>query len=68
LDSGIKVIACFGETLQERKSGNTFEVVKTQIDAIISAVGKNVKNYENIVLAYEPVITHLVLFIDIANN
>lgn len=29
LSKGLKVIACFGEKLEERESGNTMNVVKT---------------------------------------
>ena len=36
LDSGVDVIACFGERLEERESGNTIHVVRRQLDAIRS--------------------------------
>jgi triosephosphate isomerase len=29
LDNGVKVIACFGELLEERQAGETINVVKT---------------------------------------
>ena len=51
LQVGLKVIYCFGETLPEREENKTMEVVKRQLDAIKDVV----KNWDNIVLAYEPV-------------
>ncbi|WPK26473.1 hypothetical protein PUMCH_003827 [Australozyma saopauloensis] len=51
LDSGIKVILCIGETLEERKAGVTIEVCARQLDA----VSKIVSDWTNIVVAYEPV-------------
>ncbi|KAK9940502.1 hypothetical protein M0R45_017161 [Rubus argutus] len=51
LSQGLKVIACVGETLEQRESGTTVTVVATQINAIADKVS----SWENIVLAYEPV-------------
>ncbi|KAG7661267.1 TPI1 [[Candida] subhashii] len=51
LDSGLKVILCIGETLEERKSGVTLDVCARQLDAV-SAI---IKDWKNIVIAYEPV-------------
>ncbi|KAG8495013.1 hypothetical protein CXB51_012718 [Gossypium anomalum] len=51
LSQGLKVIACIGETLEERESGSTMAVVAAQTKAI---AGK-VTNWDNVVLAYEPV-------------
>ena len=48
---GLKVIFCFGETLAEREENKTIEVVQRQLDAIKDKV----TNWENVVLAYEPV-------------
>ncbi|XP_013139990.1 PREDICTED: triosephosphate isomerase isoform X2 [Papilio polytes] len=52
LDSGMKVIACIGETLEEREAGKTEEVVFRQTQALVSAIGDR---WANVVLAYEPV-------------
>lgn len=51
LAEGLKVIACIGETLQEREAGQTEAVVFRQTKAIAGAV----KDWTNVVLAYEPV-------------
>lgn len=51
LDSGVGVILCIGETLEERKSGVTLDVCARQLDAV-SAV---VKDWTHVVVAYEPV-------------
>ncbi|XP_059055422.1 triosephosphate isomerase-like [Achroia grisella] len=52
LESGLKVIACVGETLEQKDSGITEEVVTKQIKALVPAIGNN---WQNVVLAYEPV-------------
>jgi triosephosphate isomerase (TIM) len=49
--SGLSVIACLGETLQQRESGVTTQVVTEQLKAIAA----NVADWDNIVIAYEPV-------------
>jgi triosephosphate isomerase len=51
LEAGLAVIACVGETLEVRESGDTELVLKLQVDAIADAVGP----HEQLVLAYEPV-------------
>jgi triosephosphate isomerase len=51
LEAGLAVIACVGETLEQRESGDTELVLKIQIEAIAFAAGEN----ENLVIAYEPV-------------
>ena len=51
LDSGVSVILCIGETLEERKAGITIDVCARQLDA----VSKIVSDWTNIVVAYEPV-------------
>jgi len=50
-ESGIKVIFCIGELLEEREAGKTDEVNKRQLAAIIPKV----KDWDLIVIAYEPV-------------
>ena len=50
-DSGIKVIMCIGDILEERKAGVTIDVCARQLDA----VSKIVSDWTNIVVAYEPV-------------
>jgi triosephosphate isomerase len=54
LKSGLSIIACFGETLAERESEKTEEVVERQLDAIRAKVGSD-EQWKHIVLAYEPV-------------
>lgn len=51
LDAGLGVIACVGETLEQRESGDTELVLKIQVEAIAFAAGK----HEKLVVAYEPV-------------
>jgi triosephosphate isomerase len=49
--NGLKIIFCIGELLEERQAGQTDEVCARQMKAIIPVV----KNWDNIVIAYEPV-------------
>lgn len=51
LESGLSVILCIGETLEERKSGVTLKICARQLDA----VSKIITDWTNIVVAYEPV-------------
>ena len=53
IQSNIKPILCIGETLDDRKAGNTEIVVSTQLDAVLDKVG--IDGFENSVIAYEPV-------------
>lgn len=52
LACGITPIVCVGETLAQREAGQTFEVVKRQLAAVVHTVGPCTNE---IVLAYEPV-------------
>lgn len=52
LAAGITPIVCVGETLAERESGKTEEVVKRQLAAVIHANGHCISE---IAVAYEPV-------------
>lgn len=54
LDNSLKVIACIGETIQEREAGKTFEVVEHQLKAIAETV-KDPERWKHVVVAYEPV-------------
>jgi triosephosphate isomerase len=51
LESGLAVIACVGESQEERDAGDTETVLRVQVDAIREACGP----HERLVLAYEPV-------------
>ena len=52
LSAGITPIVCVGETLAERQAGQTEEVVKRQLAAVVHTNGHCISE---IVLAYEPV-------------
>ena len=51
LKSGLKVIFCIGETLQEKRKKVTKLVLSKQINLGLN----NIKNKKNIIIAYEPV-------------
>ena len=53
LDSGLHPIVCIGETLPERESGRTLEVVGRQIRAALS--GLDAGQVARLTVAYEPV-------------
>jgi len=53
LSHSLHVIACIGETADERKANRTIEVVTRQIKAIADAVKPD--DWSRIVIAYEPV-------------
>ena len=53
LDAGLNVIFCFGEELEERKSGSHFDVVSSQLSKALFHLKAN--QWDHIVLAYEPV-------------
>jgi len=51
LKSGLKVVACLGETEQQRENGETMSVLRDQLGAYMAQID----NWDNVVLAYEPV-------------
>ncbi|KAK9453410.1 Triosephosphate isomerase [Dipodascopsis uninucleata] len=51
INNGVSVILCIGELLSEREAGSTLAVCDRQLDAVI----EKVKDWSNIVVAYEPV-------------
>ncbi|KAK3844816.1 MAG: Triosephosphate isomerase [Linnemannia gamsii] len=51
LQAGLKVIACIGETLDERESNIAMEVLFRQLQAI----AHHVQDWSHVVIAYEPV-------------
>jgi triosephosphate isomerase (TIM) len=53
LDAGLRVIACVGETAQEREAGETEAVLRRQVEAIRGAVEAD--DVGRLTIAYEPV-------------
>jgi triosephosphate isomerase len=51
LGHGLRVIACVGESLEERESGQMNLVLRLQVEAIADVAGA----HEGLVIAYEPV-------------
>lgn len=50
-NNGLRVVACIGETLEQRESNQTMSVIDVQLDH----VRKGVLDWSKIVIAYEPV-------------
>jgi len=53
LSSGLKPIFCIGETLEERESNKTFDVIQRQVTKGLEGISKF--EMGNVILAYEPV-------------
>ena len=53
LNAGLGVILCMGETLEERNSNRTFDVIKRQVVEGLAEFGEG--EFKNTVLAYEPI-------------
>ncbi|TGN10000.1 triose-phosphate isomerase [Leptospira ilyithenensis] len=53
LGQGFRVIYCIGETLAERETGNTFNVLNTQIKQGLKGIESSL--FERLIIAYEPV-------------
>lgn len=53
LSKNLRVMFCFGEELNERKSGNHFQVVESQLKNAL--FGLDPESWEQLILAYEPV-------------
>src|SRR5436190_2634451 len=51
LEAGLRVIACVGESLEEREAGQMELVLRLQVESIRDAVGA----HRGLVVAYEPV-------------
>src|ERR671935_2837612 len=51
LEHGLRVIACVGESEEEREAGQTELVLRLQVEAIADAAGA----HDDLVIAYEPV-------------
>src|SRR3954447_16219249 len=51
LQAGLEVIACVGETWEQRESGDTETVLRVQVESIRDLCG----SHDDLVIAYEPV-------------
>lgn len=55
LENELRVIFCIGETLEQRNAGKHFEVIRTQLQEVISRLDEELLIAEKLILAYEPV-------------
>ncbi|WVQ99855.1 triose-phosphate isomerase [Kwoniella sp. CBS 9459] len=53
IEAGLAVIACIGESLEQREKDETQAVVERQLEAIAAQISE--ANWKDIVIAYEPV-------------
>jgi len=53
IENNIKPILCVGETIDHRNSGETFDYIHSQIDAVISS--NKLENLKELIIAYEPI-------------
>lgn len=54
INAGLTPICCVGETLEDRESGKTEEVIGRQVKALVDTFGSTAQ-LKNLVIAYEPV-------------
>lgn len=53
IEAGLTAVLCVGETLEERESGRTLEVVLGQVKAVVEQL--ELSDWSKLVVAYEPV-------------
>ena len=53
LEKNMRILFCFGEELEDRKSGNHFSVVENQLKNAILTI--DASKWDKVILAYEPV-------------
>jgi len=53
LNTGLNIIYCCGEHIEERKAGKATEFVSAQIEKMIPAIPEG--KWDNVVIAYEPI-------------
>ena len=53
ISKGLSVMACIGETLEEREAGQTLDVCRRQLQAIVNEITAD--DWAKVVIAYEPV-------------
>jgi triosephosphate isomerase len=53
LEAGLEPLLCVGETLEERESGSTHQVISEQINAVLEKAG--IDSFASATIAYEPV-------------
>ncbi len=53
LSNSLTAILCIGETLEQRESGRTFDILAEQLEKGLAGI--NMEQSKNIVIAYEPV-------------
>ena len=53
ISKGLSVMACIGETLEERERGDTMNVCRRQLQAIVNCISP--ADWAKVVIAYEPV-------------
>jgi triosephosphate isomerase len=52
-EQDVTPVLCIGETLEQREQEQTFEMITTQLDAVVAVAG--IAAFNNAVIAYEPV-------------
>jgi triosephosphate isomerase len=53
IDAKLQPILCLGETLEERKQGETKKIISQQLESVIQAA--EIKAFRHAVIAYEPI-------------
>lgn len=55
LESGMSVVFCAGEHLEDREAGRTMDVLVQQLEPLVAAAGAVADAWKRVVIAYEPV-------------
>ena len=56
IDKGLSVMACIGETLDEREAGATLDVCRRQLQAVANEISAD--DWAKVVIAHEPCVGH----------
>jgi triosephosphate isomerase len=54
LKTGLSVILCCGEQLEEREAGRTAEVVEAQLQAVVDVIGKDAAKWKSVISRFPP--------------
>jgi Triosephosphate isomerase len=49
LKTGLSVILCCGELLEEREAGKTAEIVEAQLQAVVDVIGKDAAKWRSVI-------------------
>jgi len=54
LKTGLSVILCCGEQLEEREAGKTSDVVEAQLQAVVDVIGRDAAKWKSVIRCFPP--------------